>query len=96
MTPSASTTSCRRRTLPPLAKRGPLASDAALTEEIIRQADATNEPFFFFAVSLQSHGPYEPNRYPDTTHKVETRGELVVARVDRHLCGRRLGRRHAA
>lgn len=56
--------------MPPLAKRGPLASDAALTEEIIREADATEHPFFFFAVSLQSHGPYEPNRYSDTTHEV--------------------------
>ncbi|WP_378952813.1 LTA synthase family protein [Mesorhizobium sp. ANAO-SY3R2] len=57
--------------LPALEKRGPLASDAALTEEIIRQADATEHPFFFFAVSLQSHGPYEPNRYSDATHQVE-------------------------
>jgi phosphoglycerol transferase MdoB-like AlkP superfamily enzyme len=57
--------------LPPLETRGLLASDAALTEEIIRQADATAEPFFFFAVTLQSHGPYEPNRYTGTTHTVE-------------------------
>lgn len=57
--------------LPPLKKRGPLASDEALTEEIIRQADASDHPFFYFAVSLQSHGPYEPGRYSDTTHKVE-------------------------
>lgn len=57
--------------MPPLEKRGPLASDAALTEEIIRQADATEHPFFYFAVSLQSHGPYEPNRYVNTTHKVD-------------------------
>lgn len=57
--------------LPPLQKRGPLASDAAMTDEIIREADATQDPFFFFAVSLQNHGPYEPNRYPDPTHKVE-------------------------
>jgi len=58
-------------TLPPMAKRGPLASDASMTDEIIRQADSTQEPFFFFAVSLQNHGPYEPHRYSDTTHKVE-------------------------
>ena len=36
---SASRASCRRSELPPMAKRGPLASDAAFTEEIIRQAD---------------------------------------------------------
>lgn len=58
--------------MPALEKRGPLASDAALTEEIIRQADGMRDPFFFFAVSLQSHGPYEPFRYTDTTHTVET------------------------
>ena len=56
--------------LPPLEKRGQLASDAALTEEIIREADATEAPFFFFAVSLQSHGPYEPNRYHHNTLEV--------------------------
>ncbi|MHA6684325.1 LTA synthase family protein [Mesorhizobium sp. A556] len=57
--------------LPPMQKRGPLASDAAMTDEIIREADATDDPFFFFAVSLQNHGPYEPNRYPDPSHDVQ-------------------------
>lgn len=60
--------------LPPLKKRGQLVSDAALTEEIIRQADGETEPFFIFAVSLQSHGPYEPNRYATSTHAVRTIG----------------------
>ena len=57
--------------MPPLQKRGPLASDAAMTEEIIREANETADPFFFFVVSLQNHGPYEPQRYPDATHDVE-------------------------
>ena len=57
--------------LPPLEKRGPLASDAAMTDEIIREADATDDPVFFFAVSLQNHGPYEPYRYYNPTHKVQ-------------------------
>jgi len=57
--------------LPPMERRGPLASDAAMTDEIIREADDTDEPFFFFAVSLQNHGPYEPNRYVNPTHTVE-------------------------
>jgi phosphoglycerol transferase MdoB-like AlkP superfamily enzyme len=56
--------------LPPLQKRGRLPSDIAFTDEIIRQADKLDKPFFFFAVTLQGHGPYEPNRYPDATHKV--------------------------
>lgn len=57
-------------TLTPMQKRGPLASDAAMTDEIIREADDTQDPFFFFVVSLQNHGPYEPNRYPDPSHDV--------------------------
>ncbi|MEP9371120.1 LTA synthase family protein [Mesorhizobium sp. KR1-2] len=57
--------------LPPLATRGPLASDAALVEEIIREADTTRDPLFFFAVTLQNHGPYAPNRYDDPTHTVD-------------------------
>ena len=58
--------------LPPMASRGPLVSDDALTEEIIRRADATERPFFTFAVSLQGHGPYEPNRYRDAEVKVDS------------------------
>ena len=58
--------------LPPMASRGPLVSDDALTEEIIRRADATERPFFTFAVSLQGHGPYEPNRYRDAKVKVDS------------------------
>jgi len=55
-------------------KRGQLVSDKALTDEIIKEAESETEPFFIFAVSLQSHGPYEPNRYPVTTHSVGTIG----------------------
>jgi hypothetical protein len=62
--------------LPPMKSRGPLASDAALTEEIIKRADATERPFFTFAVSLQGHGPYEPNRY--TTRRIR-QGRFVRA-----------------
>jgi phosphoglycerol transferase MdoB-like AlkP superfamily enzyme len=57
--------------LPPMEKRGIFASDASLTKEIIRQADALRDPFFFFAVTLQGHGPYEANRYAKNTIKVE-------------------------
>jgi phosphoglycerol transferase MdoB-like AlkP superfamily enzyme len=51
--------------LPPMRSRGPFVSDDALTDEIIRQADGTDAPKFLFAVSLQGHGPYEPQRYRD-------------------------------
>jgi phosphoglycerol transferase MdoB-like AlkP superfamily enzyme len=55
--------------MPPLKKRGLLASDIAFTDEIIREADQMKEPFFFFAVTLQGHGPYAPERYPDGDHR---------------------------
>ncbi len=58
--------------LPPLATRGPLVSDKAFFNEIMREADQQKQPFFFFAVTLQSHGPYEPFRYTDPTIDVET------------------------
>ena len=57
-------------TLPPMEKRGPLASDASMTDETIREADASDEPVFFSAVTLQDHSPYGPNRYDDPTHSV--------------------------
>ncbi len=57
--------------LPPMQKRGIFASDESLTKEIIRQADALRDPFFFFTVTLQGHGPYEANRYAKNTIKVE-------------------------
>ncbi|WP_224544077.1 LTA synthase family protein [Mesorhizobium sp. CA16] len=58
-------------TLPPMEKRGPLASDAAMTDEIIREADTSDDPVFLFAVSLQNHGPYEPYRYYNPTHSID-------------------------
>jgi len=57
-------------TLPVMEKRGLLVSDKALTEEIITEAEEAKDPLFLFAVSLQSHGPYEPNRYPSNSIKV--------------------------
>ena len=69
--------------LPPLPKRGTLASDAAFTEQIIREAERSDAPSFIFGVSLQNHGPYEPGRYSDPTHQVtgsvskETRDSIL-------------------
>lgn len=58
--------------LPPMASRGPLVSDDSLTDQIIKRADATDRPFFTFAVTLQGHGPYEPDRYRDASIKVDS------------------------
>ncbi|WP_244473493.1 LTA synthase family protein [Rhizobium sp. Leaf262] len=54
-------------TLPAMEKRGMFASDAALTSEIMQALDAAKKPTFLFAVTLQGHGPYEPNRYDQNT-----------------------------
>ena len=58
--------------MPIMDKRGLFTSDEALTKEIIRTADQTREPFFFFAVTLQGHGPYEKNRYAKNTIDVQS------------------------
>lgn len=60
--------------MPPLEKRGNFTADAALTKEIMRQADMQSDPFFFFAVTLQGHGPYEAGRYAKNT--IDVKGPL--------------------
>lgn len=60
--------------LPPLPKHGNFVSDEALTKEIIRLAEAETDPFFFFAVTLQGHGPYEANRY--ARNRINIAGDL--------------------
>jgi phosphoglycerol transferase MdoB-like AlkP superfamily enzyme len=65
--------------LPPMKSRGPLVSDDSLTDEIIRRADATDRPFFTFAVSLQGHGPYEPNRYRNAQIRVNSAASSSTA-----------------
>ncbi|SCX28292.1 LTA synthase family protein [Agrobacterium rosae] len=57
-------------TLPAMEKRGIFASDEALTSEIMQTVDAAESPLFLFSVTLQGHGPYEPNRYAANTVSV--------------------------
>lgn len=57
--------------MPAMDKRGIFASDDALTRYIIKEADNTEAPFFFFAVTLQGHGPYEEHRYAKNTVEVD-------------------------
>ncbi|MFJ6323575.1 MULTISPECIES: LTA synthase family protein [unclassified Rhizobium] len=61
-------------TMPAMDKRGMFASDDSLMKEIMREGDGSERPFFFFAVTLQGHGPYEANRYAENT--VEIIGNL--------------------
>lgn len=57
--------------MPAFPKRGIFPADADFTDEIMRQADNTEDPFFMFAVTLQGHGPYEPGRYADNSVTVD-------------------------
>jgi phosphoglycerol transferase MdoB-like AlkP superfamily enzyme len=71
-------------TMPELEQSGMLASDDAMVSQIIKEADSINKPFFFFAVSLQGHGPYAASRYPDsklqvTGHAPEHAREAIKA-----------------
>lgn len=68
-------------TMPAMEKRGIFASDEALTREIMRVGDDTAEPFFFFAVTLQGHGPYEANRYASNTVELD---EAVLSSESRN------------
>lgn len=63
-----------QETLPAMDMRGMFAADDSLVKEIIREGDAAERPFFFFAVTLQGHGPYEANRYAENT--VDVAGNL--------------------
>ncbi|NTI61798.1 LTA synthase family protein [Agrobacterium rhizogenes] len=67
-------------TMPPMEKRGIFASDDSLIKEIMHEGDEMDRPFFFFAVTLQGHGPYEPNRYAENT--VDIKGDLTDADRD--------------
>ena len=42
---------------------GDFISDMSLSREIIDVADSTTGPFFIFAVSMENHSPYQPDRY---------------------------------
>jgi phosphoglycerol transferase MdoB-like AlkP superfamily enzyme len=66
--------------MPPMEKRGNFASDDSLTKEIMNEADGMDKPFFFFAVTLQGHGPYEANRYAHNS--IDIQGNLADADRD--------------
>lgn len=64
-------------TLSPMEKRGMFASDESLMKEIMHEGEEEERPFFFFAVTLQGHGPYEPNRYENNATDIQ--GNLTDA-----------------
>jgi len=80
------------------ARRGEFVSDEALVDKIIEWLEAQRGPFFLYAVSIQNHGSYWPNRYaPD---EVEVAGDYpddLRLRLQTYITGlrdadRQLGR----
>lgn len=59
-------------TMPAMSKRGQFASDDSLTRHIMQEADRADGPFFYFAVTLQGHGPYEAGRYANGSLTVQS------------------------
>ncbi|HET7413280.1 MAG TPA: sulfatase-like hydrolase/transferase, partial [Pararhizobium sp.] len=52
----------------------------ALTDEVIKEADQMRDPFFYFVVTLQNHGPYEAHRYQHTHVEVKAPGISEASR----------------
>lgn len=47
-------------------KRGYYVSDDSVMDKIIDRIEATEEPLFVFAVTMQNHGPFKDDRYKGT------------------------------
>jgi len=43
--------------------KGPFISDNELSKKIITQVEQSVDPVFIYAISMQNHGPYSPDRY---------------------------------
>lgn len=54
--------------------RGYYIADDEVSRELLRQVEATEEPVFIYAVTMQNHGPYEDDRYGE--EQVQIYGEL--------------------
>ncbi|WP_052455792.1 LTA synthase family protein [Bhargavaea cecembensis] len=53
---------------------GPYVGDVEVTREIIRQMEATDDPLFLYAVTMQNHISYNPGRYEEERIKSEGGG----------------------
>ncbi|GAA4865921.1 LTA synthase family protein [Paenibacillus vulneris] len=51
--------------------KGLFISDDEVSRNIIKQVDETDKPMFIYAVTMQNHGPYDDNRYGETSIKAE-------------------------
>jgi len=55
-------------------KKGDYFSDRMLTRVVLEETRRTDDPWFIYAISVQNHGPYGPNRYAKLDHDVPTTG----------------------
>jgi len=51
-------------------KKGYYVSDDSVMDKVIGKIEATEEPLFVFAVTMQNHGPFKDNRYKGTEIKI--------------------------
>jgi arylsulfatase A-like enzyme len=76
---------------------GSYPSDAVLTEQIIKQFEQRKKPLFLFGISMEAHGPYQPDRYEETTVRFESeldktaREQLATYVEAAHHADRELG-----
>lgn len=54
-----------REDMPDARLDGKYVSDAVITEYILREHAAATQPLFLFAVTMENHGPYDADRYPE-------------------------------
>ncbi|WP_052131413.1 LTA synthase family protein [Planococcus sp. CAU13] len=51
--------------------KGPFVSDQQVTETIIEEIEASDEPSFVYVVTMQNHTGYDEDKYPEFTVEVE-------------------------
>lgn len=56
--------------------KGPFVSDQQVTDSIISETEATDDPSFIFAVTMQNHTSYDADKYENFTVDLETRDEV--------------------
>ena len=70
-------------------KKGDYPADRMLTRAVIEETRRTDEPWFIYAISVQNHGPYRADRYPQVDHDVRPAGlsEEVAAELRTYAQG---------
>jgi len=56
-------------------EKGYYVSDDAVNEKILKRIQATDQPDFIYAITMQNHGPYADERYGETAIEVSIQDE---------------------